>query len=224
VYFGVLDNNTNFSKGWLLRFNADLSVPAGQKPGAFGWDDTASIVPAGMVASYTGSSSYLLLTKYNNYGETGGDGVNKMAILDPNDTMVDPRTGATVMKTILTIAGPTPDPNFFPGLLGAVREWCVNTAAVDPATDSILVNNEDGNLYRWDLGSNSLTQAVTLTAGIGEAYTPTLVGPDGTVYAINNGTLFAVGAAVPAPGGSIVAVAVWALVSVRWRRRIRRDR
>jgi hypothetical protein len=32
-----------------------------------------------------------------------------------------------------------------------------------------------------------------LTPGIGEAYTPTLVGPDGTVYAINDATLFAVG-------------------------------
>ena len=26
-----------------------------------------------------------------------------------------------------------------------------------------------------------------------EAYTPTLVGPDGTVYAINNATLYAIG-------------------------------
>jgi hypothetical protein len=34
---------------------------------------------------------------------------------------------------------------------------------------------------------------VRLTSGIGEAYTPTVVGPDGTVYAINNATLFAVG-------------------------------
>jgi len=32
-----------------------------------------------------------------------------------------------------------------------------------------------------------------LTPGLGEAYTPMLVGPDGIVYAINNATLFAVG-------------------------------
>jgi hypothetical protein len=34
---------------------------------------------------------------------------------------------------------------------------------------------------------------VTLTSGVGEAYTPTAIGADGTVYAINNSILFAVG-------------------------------
>jgi len=34
---------------------------------------------------------------------------------------------------------------------------------------------------------------MTLTPGLGEAYTPTIIGGDGAVYAINNGTLFAVG-------------------------------
>jgi hypothetical protein len=41
--------------------------------------------------------------------------------------------------------------------------------------------------------SNKLTQSVKLTSGLGESYTPTAVGPDGTVYAINNAVLFAVG-------------------------------
>ncbi len=75
-----------------------------------------------------------------------------------------------------------------------MREWCINTAVVDPITKSVLVvNSEDGKLYRWDLTSNALTRSVTLTPGIGEAYTPTFIGADGTVYAINNGILFAVG-------------------------------
>ena len=34
---------------------------------------------------------------------------------------------------------------------------------------------------------------VTLNAGVGQAYTPTLIGPDGIVYSINNATLNAVG-------------------------------
>src|SRR5204862_4036214 len=79
----------------------------------------------------------------------------------------------------------------------AVREWCINAAAVDPQTDSVLANSEDGKLYRWDLSTNTFTQTITLTPGVGEAYTPTLIGGDGTVYAINNATLFAVGTIRP---------------------------
>jgi hypothetical protein len=192
VYFGVLENpfSSNNDRGWLLHFSSDLSQT--KTPGAFGWDDTASVVPAWMVPSYHGSSTYLVMTKYNNYAGLGGDGENKLAVLDPNATMTDPITGATVMQGALTILGPTPDPEDGPD---AVKEWCINSAVVDPFTDSILVNSEDGNLYRWDLATNTLTQQVRLTAGLGEAYTPTLIGVDGTVYAINNATLFAVGAA-----------------------------
>ena len=112
-----------------------------------------------------------------------------MAILDPNVSFTEPVSGLTLMKEILTVMGPTPDP----GCGGGVKEWCINTAAVDPATKSALVNNEDGKLYRWSFVTNTLTETVTLTSGLGEAYTPTLVGPDGVVYAINNAILFAVG-------------------------------
>jgi hypothetical protein len=190
VYFGVLEYSccVNHDRGWMLHFDGTLGQT--KTPGAFGWDDTASIVPASMVPSYQGSSSYLLMTKYNNYADAGigGNGSNKVAVLDPNATEIDPVTGATVMNEVLTILGPTPNPP-----LPGVREWCINTAAIDPFTKSILVNNEDGKLYRWDLTSNTLIQPVTLTSGIGEAYTPTLIGVDGTVYAINNAILFAVG-------------------------------
>jgi hypothetical protein len=188
VYFGVLENpfGSNHDRGWLLHFSGDLAQS--KIPGAFGWDDTASVVPASMVPSYHGSSPYLLMTKYNNYKELGGDGVNKIAVLDPNAMADDPITGACVMQEVLTIAGVTPDP-----VLPMVREWCINTAAVDPATDSIFANSEDGTLYRWNLATNSFTQSVNLTSATGEAYTPTVIGVDGTVYAINNATLFAVG-------------------------------
>src|SRR2546428_6768779 len=69
----------------------------------------------------------------------------------------------------------------------------VGNCAVDPATRSLMANREDGKLYRWDLTTNVLSQVVTLSPGIGEAYTPTLIGPDGTVYAINRPVLNAVG-------------------------------
>ena len=193
VYFGVLENplGANHYRGWLLHFDGALTQT--NVPGAFGWDDTASVVPASMVPSYHGGSSYLLMTKYNNYVEAGGDGVNKIAILDPHASMTNLISGTSTMKEVLTIAGPTPDAGFTNSFPNAVREWCINTAAVDPFTKSVVANNEDGKLYRWDLTSNKLTQTMALTSGVGEAYTPTIIGVDGTVYAINNTVLFAIG-------------------------------
>ena len=192
VYYGVIENPFASSKGWLLHFNGDLSQS--KIAGAFGWDDTVAIVNSGLVPAYKGQSSYLLMTKYNNYAGLGGDGVNKIAILDPNATQTDARTSATVMKEVLTIAGLTPDQDFRPGVPLAVREWCINSAAVDPFSKSIMANSEDGQIYRWDLTTNTFTQIIKLTNGVGEAYTPTLIGGDGTVYAINNAVLFGIGA------------------------------
>ena len=192
VYIGVLESNlpAHNYRGWLLHYDAALSRT--KAAGAFGWDDTASIVPASMVPSYTGSSSYLLMTKYNNYRGAGtGDGRNALAILDPNVTQVDPISGSPVMREVLTILGVTPEGD--PAYPAAVREWCINTAAVDPLTRSVLVNSEDGYLYRWDLGTNTFTERIALTSGFAESYTPTALGPDGKVYAINNAVLFAAG-------------------------------
>ena len=106
----MLESNTpahNF-RGWLLHFDATLTVA--KAPAAFGWDDTASIVPAAMVPSYRGPSAYLLAIKYNNYGGVGtGDGKNRMAVVDPNTLQTDAISGIPVMKEILTILGPTAD-------------------------------------------------------------------------------------------------------------------
>ena len=187
VYFGVLESSfENHGRGWLLHFDAELLTL--KTPGAFGWDLTASVVPRAAVQSYSGTSSYLLMTKYNDYKELGGSGLNKIAILDPTAAGIDPVTGIPVMKEVLTVAGLTPD-----GPAPAVKEWCINSAAIDPSSNTVLALNEDGKLYRWDLSENRLTQAITLTSGVGEAYTPTVIGVDGTVYAISNATLFAVG-------------------------------
>jgi len=103
VYFGVLENPfpSNNDRGWLLHFDGTLAQK--KIPGAFGWDDTASIVPAAAVPSYAGQSVYLLMTKYNNYAGAGGDGVNKIAVLDPNTSMIDPVTGGTVSPGIYEV-------------------------------------------------------------------------------------------------------------------------
>jgi hypothetical protein len=188
VYYGVLGApaGQNHYRGWLLHFDSTLAQS--KTPGSFGWDDTASIVPAFMVPTYTGKSSYLVMTKYNDYLESGGNGLNKIAVLDPNAVEVNPPTGIAVMREVLTVAGLTPD-----GPAPAVKEWCINSAAVDPATRSIMAGSEDGKLYRWNLVTNQLDQLIILSGGLGEAYTPTAIGSDGQVYAINNATLFAVG-------------------------------
>ena len=210
VFYGVLESpfGSNAVRGWMLQFNGSTLAPAGV-PGAFGWDDTPSIVPVSAVPGYTGTASYLLMTKYNYYAGAG-DGVNKIAVLDPDASQTDAHAGATVMKEVRVIAGATPDPEPGPGFPNAVKEWCINTAAIDPFSRSVLAGSEDGKLYRWDLVSNTFTESVVLTPGIGEAYTPTLVGPDGQVYAINNATLFAVGASVvgvpPRPAVSVLAL------------------
>ena len=192
VYFGVLESplSSNNYRGWLLHFDKTLSQT--KIPGAFGWDDTVSIVPASIVPTYSGASRYLVLAKYNNYVAGGGGGLNRVAVLDSNDMQTDPGSGATVMKEILTKLGPTPDSEY-PNVPGAVREWCINTVAVDPFTRCAIVHSEDGKVYRWDFATNTFSETLTLTTGIGEAYTPTVIGVDGTVYVIANATLFVIG-------------------------------
>ncbi|HEX6812084.1 MAG TPA: hypothetical protein VF384_10715 [Planctomycetota bacterium] len=189
VYIGVLENpfGTNHLRGWLRHFDANLTTSL--IPGPFGWDDTASIVPRSMLPQYTGTSSYLVLTKYNNYGSGGGDGLNRLGVFDPHASMVDPISGALVMNKVIDVLAPTPDPTF----PGGVREWCINTAAIDVPGKSAIVNCEDGKVYRWHLPTNTLSQGVALTIGIGEAYTSTIIGMDGMCFAINDARLYAVG-------------------------------
>lgn len=192
IYFGVLSNQQWASKrGFLLHFDAQLQ--SRKLAGAFGWDSTPSVLPTSTVPGWKGSAKYLLVSKYNNYaGWANGDGVNQMALLDPNSP--NPNRSIGTMNEVLAVAGPTPDPeNNGPDFPNAVYEWCVNSAAVDPATQSTLINSEDGRLYRWDFLKGEITEGVSLEGPIGQAYTPTLVGPTGISYAINNGKLFAVG-------------------------------
>jgi hypothetical protein len=151
-----------------------------------------------MVPSYSGTSSYLLFAKYNNYAGNGdGNGINRIALLDPNATQVDPHPtagGLVEMREVLTVIGCTPDPEHRGATYPfAVREWCINTAAVNPATRSVFAPCEDGRIYRWDLAANSLTEAFNLGPGVSQPYVPTVIGPDGALYTLNGGKLFALG-------------------------------
>jgi hypothetical protein len=217
VYYGVLEQNipSHHDRGWLLHFNSSLSTA--KIPGSFGWDDSASIVPANLVPSYKGSSSYLVLTKYNDYSDPGigGTGENKVAILDPKATQADPVTpNVLVMKEVITVLGPTKNTGQ-PG----VREWCINSAAIDQANQCAVINSEDGNVYRWSFATNTLSTALKLAQPTGEAYTPTLIGPDGAVYAINNAKLncciASSGTSAALPGGRSTVVAAAPLAPTR---------
>src|SRR5262249_47511432 len=65
--------------------------------------------------------------------------------------------------------------------------------AANPIASCVFAPNEDGRLYRWDLAANSLSEVILLNAGVGEPYVPTVIGPDGTIYTISGGTLYAIG-------------------------------
>jgi len=192
VYFGVIENSLpgHDGRGWLLHFNATLTKA--KIPGSFGWDNTVSVLPASAVPSYHGTSSYLLASKYNNYyrGVPHGDGLNRVALLDPAASQKDPYANVETMKAVETVLSPVRDPH---ASSGARYEWCINSAVVDPADDSVIVNSEAGIVYRWNLTTGKLAEKIHLNAPKTEAYTPTIIGPDGTVYAINNATLYAIG-------------------------------
>jgi hypothetical protein len=192
VYYGVLENPfpSHDDRGWLLHFNATLTKE--KTPGSFGWDSTVSVLPARAAPWYHGRSPYLLVSKYNNYLGIGphGNGRNRVAVLDPRAHEKDPYADTRVMKAVRTVLAPLHVPG---EPRGARYEWCINSAVVDTADDSVIVNSEAGMLYRWDLAKNRLVEKIRLNPPLPEAYTPTLIGPDGTVYAINDATLYAVG-------------------------------
>jgi hypothetical protein len=191
VFYGVLGNPIlkHDVRGWLLHFDPTLRHL--RTPGSFGWDQTVSVVPASSVPSYAGSSSYLLVSKYNNYFiGPNGDGRNEIALLDPGAAQKDRFSRVQVMQEVRTVLSPLHPPHT---PKGARYEWCINAVAVDPVTGSAMANNEDGHLYRWHLDSGELAESIQLGDPAGQAYTMTVVGPDGTTYAMTNAVLYAVG-------------------------------
>jgi hypothetical protein len=169
IYLGVGQG----SGGPLVHFSGDLAT--NKMTGYFGWDYTEAVVPSSMVPAYLGTSTYLLFSKYNDYTSR-----NRIALLDPNTPQYRNGVG-TCMCEVLTAWSPR------------ANEWCLNTVAVNPASGDVFAPNEDGALYRWDLAANSFSEVLQLNAGVSEPYIPTCIGPDGAVYTINGGTLYALG-------------------------------
>jgi hypothetical protein len=129
----------------------------------FGWDSTPAV--------YAHDGTYSIVLKNNYYGNGGPYYITQLdANMVPewsfrNDTI---NTGHP---------------------LG--YEWCVNAPAVD-ANGTVYANSEDGNVYVLAQGGKLQGKLFLLTA-INAAYTPIAIGPDGKIYAENDGDMFALG-------------------------------
>jgi hypothetical protein len=57
---------------------------------------------------------------------------------------------------------------------------------------SVYVNSEDGNLYVLN-PHGKMERRIFLNRATDAAYTPVSLGPDGRIYALNDGVLFMLG-------------------------------
>jgi len=166
----------NFSRGHLFEFDAQGGAVATYD---FGWDITPAVVERDGTAS--------ILTKDNHYSSSDGDAYYFVSSLDaalvPQWSFRATNTQSCVRRSDGTIACVDDHPEGF--------EWCVNQPAIDGG-GSVYLNSEDGTLYGFDR-DGAVTGQIFLDTALGAAYTPVSIGPDGILYAQNNGVLFAVG-------------------------------
>jgi hypothetical protein len=176
----------NYSRGHLFRFDAQGGVLATSD---FGWDITPAVRRHG--------DTFSIVLKDNHYatGSYCGDpdfcaaqpARYDLSSLNPGLerewTFTNTTTQACARQPDGTVVcEPADEPGF---------EWCVNQPAVD-ANGVTYANSEDGSLYA--IGPDgSLRQSLFLNLALGAAYTPVSIGPEGRIYAQNNGHLLVVG-------------------------------
>jgi hypothetical protein len=129
----------------------------------FGWDETPAI--------FSHDGTYSVVIKNNHYVTLGPYYITQL------DSNLIPEWSFE-NKTI--------DANHPNGY-----EWCVNAAAVD-AKGTVYANSEDGNVYVINQGGKSSSK-MFLRIAIEAAYTPIAIGPDGRIYAENDGDMFVIG-------------------------------
>jgi hypothetical protein len=169
----------NVGNGWLMHFSADLKVKGTQAQVMA--TETPSIVPASMVPSYHGRSTYLLVApRYTPPAEnkTGSDR-QRLSLFDPVHSMkrLSP-------EFLLPLVGSQQQPAF-----GFVS----SPVTVDPSSGAIYLINAADQLMRWNV-SNVLDITAPLSLGSQieqEGGSPVVIGPDGQVYAVVGGSLFA---------------------------------
>ena len=185
----------NYSRGHLFKFSSDGRILAAYD---FGWDITPAVFPH--------DGAYSILVKDNHYdvGSYCGDpqfcppqtAHYDVTSLDPNLSVEWKFTNTNTLSCRRDLNGNivcvSDHPDGF--------EWCVNQPAVD-AQGTLFATSEDGYLYSISKGGVPAGR-IFLDVALGAAYTPLTIGPDGLVYAQNNGHLFVVGLpsrAKPAP-------------------------
>ena len=177
----------NYQRGHLFHFSANGDFLNSYN---FGWDTTPAV--------YAHDGTYSVILKDNHY-ETGsycGDPrfcpvgapgpylITQLdAALKPEWTFQNSNTRSCARRTDGSLTCVSDHPGGF--------EWCVNAAAVD-VNGSVYANSEDGNLYVIGQGG-TLRSQLFLNLALGAAYTPISIGPDGKIYAQNDGHLLVVG-------------------------------
>ena len=147
VYFGVLESPSARTTTAAGCCTSPATLRRSKTPGAFGWDITPSVVPRAMVPSLTRARP-----RYSDFHQVQPlcrhrrrRRREQARRARPRTTsMVDPVSGATVMKEVLTIAGVTPDEGPSADISQRGARVVHQHRRVDPATGSVLVNSEDG--------------------------------------------------------------------------------
>ena len=166
----------NYARGHLFRFGSTGSLLSSYD---FGWD----ITPA--VREHDGTWSVLI--KDNHYNTNSGvpfyDVTSLDASLAPEWSFRATNTQSCARDGAGGVVCFDDHPDGF--------EWCVNQPVVD-AEGTVYLNSEDGNLYAFAPDGHELAH-IFLDTALGAAYTPVSMGPDGVIYAQNNGKLFVIG-------------------------------
>jgi outer membrane protein assembly factor BamB len=179
ILMGVIDFY-NGDRGHLLKFNSSGEFLTAYD---FGWDITPAVHPH--------DGTYSIVIKDNHYGgkEYGGLYCHFL-----NNKICQPLTPGPFDITQLD-ADLKPEWKFKSTTTDRKNpygfEWCVNAPAID-ANGTVYVNSEDGYAYVLDQGGH-LVSRLFLQLAVGAAYTPIALGPDGRIYAQNNGVLFVLG-------------------------------
>ncbi|HLG12966.1 MAG TPA: hypothetical protein VJH03_00360 [Blastocatellia bacterium] len=185
----------NYAQGHLMKFSS-----TGQFLAAFpfGWDVTPGVFNQG--------TNYSIVIKDNHYGGVGSY-CNDPVVCSPDRTASNPGDPEAYFITQLNAnlevewkfqhtntLSCSRDEN---GVITCVDdhpngfEWCVNAFGIDKQ-GRVYANSEDGNLFAIKQGG-TLDQKRFLKLALGAAYTPMTIGPDGKIYAQNDGHLFVIG-------------------------------